>query len=220
MCLLPNPSSLDYLYSDLTEGENENLKRIANLMDKNIFTSIIKSENKEQIIIEKVEQFNYYLYTAFTSTDKLIELCQSPELLDRIYAYFRKEVSEKVSSRATRVRLYETIDLVEEHDRIITKVYPNIDELISLIESVGSEDYSHILGIFRLTFTAIIWAMETKPEEIDNLSLIAKKYADKLEPFVANFQISLEPELSSLKKKTSEDDVEKAKELRGLIREY
>ena len=79
------------------------------------------------------------------------------------------------------------------------------------------KDYFHIAATTSLTLIATMMAIDRNPEAVRSLSLIAKKFADKLEPFVANFQVSLEPELENLREKTSEEDLERAKELRGSI---
>jgi len=116
------------------------------------------------------------------------------------------------------MKLLNVVDTVEEHDLYIVKLLPNFDEIFLLIESLGAK-YYHALFTTSLALTVVMLAISRKPEVVRILSITAKKYADELEPFVANLQISIEPELASLRKRTSEEELTKSKELRGSIRE-
>lgn len=219
------PSLLKYrwfvdLFPDLTEEEMRKFGRIVDLMADKIFIPIIEAEDKESAIKEKLDLYNSYLNLAFTSIPhKVINQRKLFEFLLKIYEYLREEVKEKVGNRYTRMLLFRVINILEEHDTYTAKLFTNFDELIFLIESVGAREYFHAFRTTCLALTVVLLSMDIKPEAVRSLSLIAKKYADELEPFVANFQISIEPELASLREKTSEEDLEKAKELRGSILE-
>ena len=204
----------------LTKEERYNLKRIVNLMDEKIFTPIIEAEDKESIIINKSDEFYFYLSSALNPIlNKIINKINTPELISKIYDFIRSETKEYIKDDYTSKLLYETFDIIEEHDRYIIDLLPNYEEIISLIEIVGPEKYLHIIKIIQLTIPVTLISFKRKPSVVTNLSLIVNKYADKLEPFVANFQISITPELALVREKTSEEDIEKAKELRGSILE-
>lgn len=214
------------LFPDLTKEDIRYFKRIVSLMDEKIFIPIIEAEDKESAIEEKLEQYTSYRDLAFAPIIntpvfyKLIERRKSPEFLFKITEYLRREVKEKVSDHYTRMLLFSIINVIEEHDRYTAELLPNFEELISLIESVGSKEYLYAFKTTTLSLIVVFTSMDRKPEVVRSLSRIAKKFADELEPFVANFQISIEPDLASLREKTSEEDLEKAKELRGSILEY
>ena len=223
-CVLAQPFlksiRLMELFPDITEEEMRNLKRIADLMDEKIFIPIVEAEDKESAIKEKLEQYTSYLSLAFTPiSHKVIKWSKSPEFLLKIYEYLREEVKDKVGNLYTRMLLFKVINVCEEHDNYTTKLLPNFDKLILLFESVGAREYFHAFASTSLALTVTMMSMDRKPEAVRSLSLVAKKFADELEPFVANFQISIEPELASLREKTSEENVEKAKELRGSVLE-
>ncbi len=210
---------LDVL-SDLTKEERDNLQRIVNLMDEKIYTPIIEAEDKESIIINKSDEHYYYLSSALSPLlNKIVNKMNTPELISKIYDLFRDEIKEYIKDDYTSKLLYETFDIIEEHDRYIIDLFPNYEEIISLIELVGPKKYLHNLKIIQLMIPVTLISFERKPSVVTNLSLIANKYANKLEPFVANFQISMTPELTLVREKTSEEDIEKAKELRGSILE-
>ena len=46
---------------------------------------------------------------------------------------------------------------------------------------------------------------------------VAEKYADELEPYVATFQVFLEPDLAYLRRKASKRNIKEAKEVRGTL---
>lgn len=208
------------LFPDITGEEMSNLKCIVDLMDEKIFIPIIEAEDKESAIKEKLEQYTSYLSLAFTPiSQKVIKRSKSPEFLLKICEYLREEVKEKVSDMYTRMLLFKVINVCEEHDNYITKLLPNFDQLILLFESVGAKEYFHAFASTSLALTVTMMSIDREPKAVRSLSLVAKKFSDELELFVANFQISIEPELASLREKTSEEEVKKAKELRGSMLE-
>lgn len=213
-------AQLAELLPDLTEEEMRNLKRIVELMNEKIFVPIIEAENKESAIEEKLTSYTHYLNLALTPiSHKMIKWSKSSEFLLKIYEYFREQVKEKVSNLNTRMLLFGVINICEEHDNYTAKLLPNLDQLILLIDSFGAKEYFHATATTSLALVVVFVSMDRKEEAVKSLSLIAKKFADELKPFVANFQVSIEPELASLREKTSEEDLEKAKELRGSVLE-
>jgi len=46
---------------------------------------------------------------------------------------------------------------------------------------------------------------------------VAEKYADELEPYIATFQVFLEPDLAYLRRKASKQKIKEAKEVRGNL---
>jgi len=184
------------LFPTLTEEEMRKFGHIVDLMVDKLFIPIIEAEDKESAIKEKLDLYNYYLdlylNLAFTTiSHKMINQHKLFELLLKFYECLREEVKEKVSNRYTRILLFKVINILEEHDTYTAKLLTNFDELVFLIDSVGAREYFHAFRTTWLALTVVLLSLDIKSEAIRSLSLIAKKYADELEPFVANFQISI-----------------------------
>lgn len=225
MSLILVPNLLKYrdivdVFSDLTREDIRRFERTVNLATDKIFIPIIEAKDKDTAIQEKINSYIlFYVNLQFSPIFYgLISQSEHTRFLLKIYGSLREEIEEKVSSRPTRMKLLNVVDTIEEHDVYILKLLPNFDKIISLIESLGTK-YYHAFFTTTLALTAVMLAISRKPEAVRSLSIIAKKHADELKPFVANLQISIEPELAPLRKKTSEKELEKAKELRGSILE-
>jgi len=217
---LKDSGALADSFPSLSEEESKKYKSTMDLINKDIFIPIINSDDKESTIKEKVGQCRYYLDLIYAPIyNKMINWIKMPNTINNLYETFRKEVKEKVSDYDACMLIYNTLNIAEENDRYITQLLPNVEDIISLIESVGAEKYLYLFGIFQLSLSVIFKALDENPEAVSNLSLIANKYANELEPFVANFQISITPELATLREKTSEEEIENAKVLRGSILE-
>lgn len=202
----------------LTEEELSHLRNIISLMDEKIFTPIIKSQDKEKAIEKELYHYITYLSQVLIPIlPKLMEWRKRPEFIVKLYEIFRKEVKKKVLDRYTRRLIISAINIGEEHDRYTSELLSDISEFVALIENVGPEAYFRTFTKTSLAITVVFLAMDRKPQVVRDLSRIVKKYADELEPFVATFQVYLEPELAPLRKKTSEHAMEKAKELRGSL---
>lgn len=135
-----------------------------------------------------------------------------------IYGILRSEVRRKITNRLHRISIFSFIDVAEEHDSY-TLTLP-LSKLISVIEEIGTEAYLEIVGKSSLLLALLFVAMGKRPQSIKDLSVIAKNYADQLEPFVATLQVILEPELAPLRRRTPEQEMEKAKELPESLLEH
>jgi len=221
MSLVLVPSTtirLAEIFPHLTEGELERLRKTINLMDEKIFTPVIESSDKEEAIEQELYRYTFYLSQAFIPIlPKLIDWFKQPKVIIDFYDFFRGEVKEKVFNRYSRRLIISALNVAEEHDRYVSKLLSNIGEFVTLIGKIGSEAYFRTFAKTSLAMVVVFLAMNRKPGTVKDLSQVVKKYVDELDPFIATFQVFLEPELAPLRKKTSETDVEKAKELRGSL---
>lgn len=222
MSLLLVPPTADIrlreILPHLTEEDLSHLKSIINLMDEKIFTPIIESEDKEKAIEKELYHYITYLsQVVIPILPKLMEWRKRPEFTVKLYESFKEEVKKKLLDRYSRRLILSALNIGEEHDRYTSELLSDISEFVALIENAGPEAYFRTFTKTSLAITVVFLAMERKPGVVRELSRIVKKYADELESFVATFQVFLEPELAPLRKKTSEREVEKARELRGSL---
>ncbi|MFQ6134406.1 MAG: hypothetical protein ACE5KU_01145 [Nitrososphaerales archaeon] len=185
-------------------------------MNKEILTPIIEAKDKERKIETKVDYYMFYLTHLSPIIRKISK--KGTEPLTRISNLLRKEINRNIRDYYTRLSVVFAIDVLEEHDRYIWKLLSEdvgklVDFYERFFETNEPEIYFRTLHKTSLTLNAIMVAMVEKPKVTKELSLIARKYADHLEPFVATFQVLLEPELVHLRKKTEEQDLERMKEL-------
>jgi hypothetical protein len=133
-----------------------------------------------------------------------------------LYRQLRQRVRKKVRNPVILSRIFEAFDVCEEHDNYFARMFGHIGENMKFLESLGIEEYVHVLSGLSLASNILLMALEKK-EPVAELSEIFKKYADRLEPFVAVFQVHLEPELSHLKKEVGEEKLQSAKDYRGSV---
>lgn len=176
-------------------------------MDINIFTPIIEAEDKEEMILRKKDEFLYYLNSAYPILIKIINELNITEM----YNGMRKKIIDTVTNKSTARTLLKFLDIAEEHDNYIIKLSSNYEEINRLMQGNIFREYLQLIVTIQLIMAIILTSLERKPSTIRSISIISNKYADKLETFVANFQISLEPDLEHIRKKTNEEDIEKAK---------
>lgn len=206
------------LFPALTSEERRQLKQATDAIRESIIIPIIEAESKESAVKDKVDQYFRQLGEALVPIlQKVIRWATSPTILSNLYAYLRGEIRKGTRDDDICIRLLRVTDIFEEHDRYMAKILPNWGYLASILEKLGLRDYLNAFGGSSLSLIATLISMDVRPEAVRDLSLLAKFFSDELEPFVANLQISMEPELATLRKRTSEEDIEKAKELRGSI---
>lgn len=183
---------------------------IINSMDEKIFTPIMESIDKVKTIEDKLGDFNFYLSRIYMIFPEIMEEFNRQEFLDEGYKLLRENVRTKVHERYTQRLILNSINLTEEHDRYLLDLFLNIDKYIYLIEEMGTEVYSDIVTKTTLVLSIIFVAINRKHEALKELSEILKNVTDELEPFVATFQVFLEPELAPLREKTSHSEFVKA----------
>lgn len=221
LMLIPPSNEVKFgeIFPDLAEVELDCLINVASLMNEKIFTPIIEAEDKEKAIEKGLDLYTTYLSEIFVPAlpAKAMEWLKRPETVTKVYEAFRVEIKQKIMDPLTRKEIFSIIDIAEEHDRYTLELRSDIGKFITLIENAGPEIYLRTLVKTSLALNVMLLAIDKKPEAIKSLSQVAERYADELEPFVATFQVIFESELASLKERTSERDVEKAKELRGSL---
>lgn len=214
----PTEVWLKEMLPDLTAEELNNLKNIAKLMEEKIFIPILESKNREKTIERELDHYLVYLWqVVIPILPKWLEWRRKPEFAVKLYESLRAEIKEKVPDQYSLFLILPALNISEEHDRYTLDLMPNFGKFMALIEEAGPEVYLYALTKTSLALTSLLLAINRKPEAVRNLSRIAKKYADELEPFVATFQVFLEPELTPLRKKTSERNIAKAKNIRGSL---
>ena len=209
--LLPEYRSEDkrsmVFLSSLTKKERNKLENFLSLMDINIFTPIIEAENKEDMILRKEDEFRFYLNSAIPI---LLKIVNEIDIIE-IYDHIRRKITGGVKDKSTAKILLKFLDVAEEHDRYIIKLSSDYEEITRLVQGIVLGEYLRLIVIVQLIMAVILTSLEKKPSAIKSISIIGEKYADKLETFVANFQVSLETDLEHIRKRTLEEDIEKAR---------
>jgi len=203
------------IFPYLTNEKRSEIQIILNSMDEKIFNPIMESKDIEKTIENKINDYNFYLSQIYMIFPEIMENFKKTEFLDKIYQFLREEIQTKVLERDTRRLLLKSMNLTEEHDRYILDFHSNLDKYMELIDKIGSEVYSNLAIKISLIVTVIFIAIDRKHESLKELSKILNNFTDELEPFIATFQVFLEPELAPLREKTSYSNFMNAKELRG-----
>lgn len=214
----PTTIRLARIFEHLTEGELVQLRNIVELMDKEVFTPVIESPYIEKTIEENLYRYSLYLTQALIPIyPKLVDMCKRPEAVIDLYNFLRGEIRKKVSDRYSSRLILSALNVAEEHDGYLVKLLSNTRKFMTIVGKAGAQAYLRTFAKTSLAMIVVFLAIDRKPRTVKELSRIVKKYADELDPFVAAFQVFLEPELARLREKTSESKMEKAKELRGSL---
>ncbi len=197
----------------LTKKEKEQLEKIVYLLDQEVFTPIFEADNKEMAIEQSTDKFAYYLM--LLSTPLRIKLSLVPEVIAGLYQEYRKNIKDTVKNPRIRTRILKILDLCEEHDIYFSRLFLD-RRSIEFLEKVGIEDYVRAILKMMLSLSLLSIALE-RGEFILEWVKVAEKYADELEPYVATFQVFLEPDLAYLRRKASKQKIKEAKEVRGTL---
>lgn len=194
------------IFPDLTKEKRSEIKIILNSMDDKIFTPIMESTDKVKTIEDKLGDYNFYLSRIYMKFPEIMEEFNRQEFLDYVYQLLRESVRTKVHEHYTQRLILNSINLTEEHDKYMLDLFFDINKYMNLIEQMGTEVYSNIATKTSLVLSVIFVTIDRKHEALKELSEILKDITDELEPFVATFQVFLEPELAPLRERTSHSE--------------
>lgn len=197
------------IFPDLTKEKRSEIKIILNSMDDKIFTPIMESTDKVKTIEDKLGDYNFYLSRIYMKFPEIMEEFNRQEFLDYVYQLLRESVRTKVREHYTQRLILNSINLTEEHDKYMLNLFFDINKYMNLIEQMGTEVYSNIATKTSLVLAVIFVTIDRKHEALKELSEILKDITDELEPFVATFQVFLEPELAPLRERTSHSEFAK-----------
>ncbi|MGQ9468505.1 MAG: hypothetical protein ACUVTD_01550 [Nitrososphaerales archaeon] len=201
-----------------TEEEKSYFIHVYGLMLERVIKPILEARNKEAIIKKKVADYLSYQLAFAPVIEKIVEWKNS-QSFPKFLEFLRREVNEKILDEHNRKSVLSVLDVFEEHERYSLELFSDCDKLMVFFRNNEPEIYFNIQCRMILALIALLVAVDQKVEAIKELSQIAKKYSDKLEPFVATFQVMVEEELAFLRKRASEHEIEEAEVVHGSLLE-
>jgi len=207
---------LETVYASLPDSKKEQLKNTIALLNQEVFKPILEAKDKEKIIDQCLEKFVAYLIVLISPLIPQLTKMPVAELLPDIYLKIRRHIKKRVKDPVVLARIFEALEISKEHDFYYLQIFPNFGKHLGFLENLEIEEYARAIFKLMLSFNILLLVLD-KNEPVAEFSEVMKKYADRLEPFVAAFQVYLEPDLAHLKKKATEENLNNAKEYRGSI---